>query len=140
MKTYLDCIPCFFKQALESARLAGVGKRKQKMILNELAKVLPKLSLNASPPQIARVVNQLLKEITKNKDIYRPIKKKSNKLALNIYSRLKKKVRPLCVFSLTTIFQGLSGATSLVAEQARRQYSQPIQRSRSMTMPQWCGL
>ena len=93
MKTYLDCIPCFFKQALESARIAGVGKRKQKIILDEIAKALPKLSLNASPPQIARLVNQLLKKITKNKDIYGPIKKKSNKLALNIYGRLKKKVR-----------------------------------------------
>jgi len=50
MKTYVDCIPCFFKQALESARIAGVGRDKQKIILNEIAKELPNISLNASPP------------------------------------------------------------------------------------------
>ncbi|MEA3489527.1 MAG: hypothetical protein U9R44_04205 [Candidatus Omnitrophota bacterium] len=30
MKTYLDCVPCFFKQALEAARIAAAGRRKQK--------------------------------------------------------------------------------------------------------------
>ena len=27
MKKYIDCVPCFFKQALEAVRLAGAGKR-----------------------------------------------------------------------------------------------------------------
>src|SRR3989304_4797912 len=37
------------------------------------------------------------------------------------------------------MFQALSGATSLVAEQARWQYSQPMQVCRLMSMPQWCS-
>src|SRR3990172_2689849 len=36
------------------------------------------------------------------------------------------------------MFQCLSGATSLVAEQARWQYSQPMQVCRLISMPQWC--
>ena len=63
MKTYLDCIPCFFKQALEAARIAGASKKTQKKVLNKLAAALPQISLDASPPQIARVVNQLLKKM-----------------------------------------------------------------------------
>ena len=42
------------------------------------------------------------------------------------------------VFSGTTMFQGLSVLTSFTAEQARRQYSQPMHLSRLITIPQWC--
>lgn len=92
MRTYLDCIPCFFKQALEAARMAGAGKKAQKKVLNELAGILPDFSLASSPPEIGRVIYGLVKRITKKDDPYAEIKKKSNKLALNIYDKLKKKV------------------------------------------------
>lgn len=92
MKTYLDCIPCFFKQAIEAARMAGASKRAQKKILNELARVLPEFSLASSPPEMGKVIYGLVKGITKKDDPYAGIKEKSNKLALNIYSKLKKKV------------------------------------------------
>ena len=36
MRTYLDCIPCFFKQALESARMAGANEFVQKKIMDEI--------------------------------------------------------------------------------------------------------
>ncbi len=32
MKTYLECIPCFFKQALEASRIAGANEEVQKKI------------------------------------------------------------------------------------------------------------
>jgi len=41
MKTYLDCIPCFFRQAIEAARMAGISVKKQKKIMDELGGVLP---------------------------------------------------------------------------------------------------
>ncbi len=51
--------------------------------------------------------------------------------------RLKKKRRPVEVVFGTTMFHGSAALTSLVALQARRQYSHPMQRSRSITIPQW---
>ncbi len=92
MKTYLDCIPCFFKQALEASRIAGAAEKKQKEVLNELAGILPGFPLSASPPEMGRIIYGLVKKITKRKDPYLGIKKKSNRLALNIYGRLKEKV------------------------------------------------
>ncbi len=92
MKTYLDCIPCFFRQALESARMSGAGKKGQKKILNELARILPKISLTASPPEMARIIHSMIRDMTKKNDPYLAIKKKSNRLALNIYPKLKKKI------------------------------------------------
>ena len=93
MKTYLDCIPCFFKQALEAARLSGAGPITQRKILNELAMALPGIPLTASPPEIGKTVYGLVKKITRKKDPYGKIKSKSNKLALALYGRLKDKVR-----------------------------------------------
>jgi len=92
MKTYLDCIPCFFRQALETARIAGAGEKKQKRILIEIARLLSEFDLHLSPPEMGRVVYGLVQKITKNSDPYIKIKEKSNRLALNMYRKLKRKV------------------------------------------------
>ena len=91
MKTYLDCIPCFFKQALEASRIAGANQKTQKKIFDKLSEILSDISLTASPPEIGRVIYGLVNEITSKKDPYRKIKDKSNKLALKLYDRLKEK-------------------------------------------------
>ena len=92
MRTYLDCIPCFFKQALEAARLSGANSKTQKKILDAVALKMPKISLSATPPEIARVIHGIVKRITGKQDPYARIKEKSNELALKVYPRLKKKV------------------------------------------------
>ena len=92
MKTYLDCIPCFFKQALEAARLTGARPSAQKRILNELSKEVLKFKLESSPPEMGRILYGLVKKITKKADHFKQIKKKSNEFALSLYPRLKRKV------------------------------------------------
>ncbi len=92
MKTYLDCIPCFFKQALEAARIAGASQKIQKRILDKIAIAIRKFPLSSSPPEMGQIIYGLVRRETGNADPYVKIKAKSNKLALRIYSRLKKKV------------------------------------------------
>jgi uncharacterized protein with ATP-grasp and redox domains len=55
MKIHLDCIPCFFKQALEAARIAGMDAAKQREIVNDVAGALPDFSLDAPPPEISSI-------------------------------------------------------------------------------------
>jgi len=92
MKTYLDCIPCFFRQALEAARLAGAGPRVQRRVLNEFAKLCPSIALSASPPETGRIVYRLVSRITRKKDPYAKIKAKSNERALRLYPRLRRTI------------------------------------------------
>ena len=92
MRTYLDCIPCFFRQALEGARIVGAGPKVQKQVIDEFAKIIPEVSLNSPPPEIARFGYNLLKKLSRNNDPYKKIKQKSNRLALKIYDKLKNKV------------------------------------------------
>ena len=92
MRTYLDCIPCFFKQALKAARMAGADENVQKKILDSLAAEIPNFSLSSSPPEMGRIVYRLVREITGEEDPFKKVKDKYNKIALNIYPDLKSKV------------------------------------------------
>ncbi|RKY42520.1 MAG: hypothetical protein DRP85_02590 [Candidatus Makaraimicrobium thalassicum] len=92
MKTYLDCIPCFFKQALAAARTAGADTKTQKKILDKVAGILPEIPLRFSPPRIGRIIYALVGEMTGNDDPYLKEKKRSNELALGIYDKLTRKV------------------------------------------------
>jgi len=92
MKTYLDCIPCFFKQALEAARLAGASESTQKRVIDELARILPEFPLTSSPPEMGRIIYKLINQITRTDDPYLVLKDKSNRLALSLEDELRKKI------------------------------------------------
>jgi uncharacterized protein with ATP-grasp and redox domains len=92
MKTYLDCIPCFFRQALEGSRIVRATPKQQKKIIDEFARRIPKISLEASPPEIARIGYKLLRIVSFNGDPYQAIKQKSNRCALRLLGKLREKV------------------------------------------------
>ncbi|MDD5078376.1 MAG: ARMT1-like domain-containing protein [Candidatus Omnitrophica bacterium] len=92
MKTYLDCIPCFFRQVLEGARFSGASLKQQKMVIDELARRLPGVSLDCCPPEIARIGCAILKKLNPRKDPYLKVKQKSNRLALAQLEKLKNRV------------------------------------------------
>jgi len=105
MRTYLDCIPCFFAQALAAARISGANENMQKKILDEVAKLAPEFSMESTPPAIGRIVYRLVSKITGNEDPFREIKKNSNQLILNLYPELEalvenSKDRILCAIRL----------------------------------------
>lgn len=109
MKTYLDCIPCFFRQLLDGARIIGAGPKKQKSIIQAFANKIPGLSLDASPPEIACVGYGLLTSISKNKDPYKEIKQKSNRIALRLFKKLESRVRYSTDRLLTALELAIAG-------------------------------
>jgi len=74
MKTYLECIPCFVKQALRVGQISTNDETKIKEILNITGKMIPKIPMQASPPEISKMVYDEIKVITKNEDPYKEIK------------------------------------------------------------------
>lgn len=93
MKTYLDCIPCALKQALDASRIAGADEKLQKRILDEVCKLISQFPLNATPPQMGMGIHRLIRKLTSNSDPYRKIKKDSQRMALDMYPELKEKVK-----------------------------------------------
>ncbi|MBL7073353.1 MAG: DUF89 family protein [Candidatus Omnitrophica bacterium] len=109
MKTYLECVPCFFKQALEAARLSGADEKTQKKIMDKVALSVPSFELTSSPPEMARIIHGVVKKLTKKKDPYARIKEKSNRLALKARPDLKKKVARSKDNLLTAIELAIAG-------------------------------
>lgn len=93
MKTYLDCISCFFRQALEAARMVTQDEVKQRKVLNEIAKVIPQFPLNSTPPEMSITINKIIHQFTDSSDPYKKVKDKCNKIALKLYPELKERVR-----------------------------------------------
>ena len=81
MKTYLDCIPCFFKQALDAARLTKASVAVQKKILDALSKEILKFNLESCPSEMGRILYALVRKTAGKDDPFKEIKRKSNKLA-----------------------------------------------------------
>ncbi len=92
MQTYLDCIPCFMRQALEAARMATSDEQKREKVLREVAMLVSTLDMSDSPPLMGRKIHALVREITGTKDPYRDVKKRSNEMALRMYPALRRKI------------------------------------------------
>ncbi|MFC1631035.1 DUF89 domain-containing protein [Candidatus Omnitrophota bacterium] len=92
MQTSLDCVPCFLKQAQDAAKFAGASRTLQKQILQALARKIEKFDFRACPSEMGRELYALVIKKTGNKDPFKKIKQKSNRFALSLYPRLKKKV------------------------------------------------
>ena len=89
MKTYLDCIPCFFRQALAAVRMATDDEIIHRRVLVSVSNMIPDLELNASPPEIAQQVYRMVYEITGNDDPHIEAKKLTNTSAMSLYPRMK---------------------------------------------------
>jgi len=89
LKTYLDCIPCFLRQALAAARTATDDAVLQRHALNAVSFMIPDLALDVTPPEIAQQVYRIVYEITGAKDPYKAAKQSANQAAMSLYARMK---------------------------------------------------
>jgi len=92
MKTYLDCIPCFFKQVLRAGRIATDDEAEIKKMMDELGRLLENITLDSSPPETARVIYPMISRMTGNDDPFREIKARSTAKALELLPKLKELV------------------------------------------------
>jgi uncharacterized protein with ATP-grasp and redox domains len=89
MKTYLDCIPCFFRQALAAARMSTDDGIIHRRVLDSVSNLIPNLALDATPPEIAQQVYRIVYEITGNNDPYLEAKRCANKSAMSLFVYMK---------------------------------------------------
>jgi len=92
MKTYLDCYPCFLRQALSAARRAGASDDQQRLILLNTMEELHALPADATPPQMAYQIHQRIRQQTNTTDPYRQAKNDATQQALTLYPQLKELV------------------------------------------------
>ncbi|HEM60785.1 MAG TPA: DUF89 family protein [Chloroflexi bacterium] len=89
MKTYLDCYPCFLRQALDAARYAGADEEEQRSILHHVLEILRSLDPGSTPPEIGDAIHRLVREKAGEADPYAEAKREATEQALALYPRLK---------------------------------------------------
>jgi uncharacterized protein with ATP-grasp and redox domains len=87
--TYLDCVPCFVGQALDSARRCTDSPEIHERLLREALAVASTMSFDAPPPVMGRLIHRRLRELTGQTDPYRAAKQQANEFALRLYPDLK---------------------------------------------------
>jgi damage-control phosphatase, subfamily I len=92
MKTFPDCLPCFLRQSIQAAKLAGAGDAAQKAAADEAEKYLQTINLSDSPPKISRNMHIIIRKLLSNADPYREIKDRYNGIAFSMYPLLKERV------------------------------------------------
>lgn len=93
MNTFLDCIPCFARQALEAARFVtddpAIHERVMRGILREAAQ----MDFSQSPPAIGQKLHRALRDLVHDDDPYREIKNHFNQAALEMLPDLSARIR-----------------------------------------------
>ncbi|MFP4684131.1 MAG: ARMT1-like domain-containing protein, partial [Ectothiorhodospira sp.] len=68
MRIYLDCWPCFLRQALSAARRAGASDEQQHTVLLDTLEQLKTLARDATPPEMGNRIHRRVREITGERD------------------------------------------------------------------------
>jgi len=64
MRTSMECIPCFVRQAEEAVALSTKGATQREKILREILRALADADWSASPPAIAQRLHRIIRKET----------------------------------------------------------------------------
>ena len=91
MHTYLECIPCFVRQAHDALQQVTDDEDLMHRVLQQVLKASAEFEMELSPPEMAQTIHRIIREETGNPDPYAEIKARSTAVAL----RLAEEARPL---------------------------------------------
>lgn len=92
MRTYLDCVPCFVRQALDAGRMITDDEAVHEAVLRETLRLAADMPFNRPPPWMGQRIHRMLRERTGNSDPYAQAKRDANRLALELYPGLAERV------------------------------------------------
>jgi uncharacterized protein with ATP-grasp and redox domains len=109
MRTHLDCIPCFQRQALQAARFVTDDAAIQEACLRRVLEELVGMDWRSKPPDMAHVVHRIVREECGVRDPYQAVKKEYNDIGLAIYPEMRKLVEDSEEPLLTAVRLAIAG-------------------------------
>lgn len=109
MHMYLECIPCMFNQGIFAAREVGCDREKQKAVVDAIARLVPDISIESTPPEIAVDVYRIIREVTGSDDPFAAVKDASNRAAMSVYPDLIQRTQESDDPLLTAVQVAVSG-------------------------------
>ncbi|NLB55210.1 MAG: DUF89 family protein [Lentisphaerae bacterium] len=92
MKTAIECIPCFVRQASEAVELCGIPHEKREKLLRKLLRQLSDSSWDALPAEVSQKIQRTIFEDTGLVDPYKKVKDQMNEMALGLLPELRKAI------------------------------------------------
>lgn len=89
MKTVLECIPCFARQAAEAVEQTISDPVRREALLRRLLKAIAEESWAGTPPVMAQRIHRLIRQELRNEDPYRDLKARMNQTAESLIPGLR---------------------------------------------------
>ena len=89
MKIFLHCLPCFARQAVESAEMATDDPEMKERIIRAALRKASEIPFDKSPPHMGKEIHKIIKDFLGDIDPYKDLKNLYNKEALDLYPRMK---------------------------------------------------
>lgn len=93
MHTYLDCVPCFVRQALDAARLASNDDNIHQQVVRQTLLLVADMDMTQSPPFMAQKIHRLIRTLVGSSDPYKSQKNKFNIQAMELVEHLQPKIK-----------------------------------------------
>ncbi|MEN8189145.1 MAG: ARMT1-like domain-containing protein [Thermodesulfobacteriota bacterium] len=89
MKTAVDCLPCFMRQALQVVRICTADEFVQHEVLKKVASLCEAMDMELTPPENSIAVYGEISRITGCDDPYETVKKESNCQAMDVLPAIR---------------------------------------------------
>lgn len=90
MRSTLDCIPCFVKHAVHTARMASPHDSVREAVAKEVLKKIAAMDMADPPPLMAREINSVIRSLAGAEDLYVEQKDKSTEYAKSLFETMRK--------------------------------------------------
>ena len=81
MKTSIDCIPCFVRQAADAVRMTASSDEDRKRLMHDVLEWMGEIDLDQTPPAVSQMIHRRLRGLLPTDDPYRAAKDRQNDLA-----------------------------------------------------------
>ncbi|WP_064607614.1 damage-control phosphatase ARMT1 family protein [Photobacterium sp. J15] len=88
MRSSLECIPCFMRQALEAGRRISDDEQLIGNALRRISRQIADFDLSLSPPEMGQRIHRILRQEVGCDDPYLEIKQQSTQVALSLVPRV----------------------------------------------------
>ena len=93
MQTYLDCVPCFVRQALDATRLVSADEDVGERVLRRVLEATARVRMDFPPPFMGRTIHRIIREETGSADPYAALKRKSTQMALSLSDSVEQRIK-----------------------------------------------
>jgi len=92
MKTLLECVPCFTRQALDAVMTATDEPLQRESLLRELLYDIAETDWQGTPPAMGQRIHRLIREKLNNPDPYREVKDRMNRMAERLVPLMRARI------------------------------------------------